>query len=279
VQIGPHIECGVTWSLFGIIAVASVVALAYTHEQFPLGAFFGPSVAGGQWWLLLTACFVHNSFVHFTSNMVPFLFFGRRLERILGHWTFLAFYLTCGVTASLVSVIAHPEAPGYGASGAVFAVCAGLIAHSSLRLHRFSRKQWIKLAVLVAFAAFSAWPSRPELHVDNAAHIAGLSAGLLLGFILSLPFAHSAVRRCAVFSAAAFLLVLGAAAFRWHDLYLVHLDSAARAKQSGKLDVAARELHTALAMKPDSPVGEFLLRKLEQDRPIPEEAVKDKNEE
>jgi rhomboid protease GluP len=252
-----------TWTVIAVTAVASAAGLIFTHEQFPLGASYGPGIAAGAWWRLVSTFFVHNSLGHFLSNMIPLWFFGSRLERTLGHWTFLCFYLACGAAGSIVSLFAAPEQVSCGASGAVFGVCAGLFVHYALRLRTLSRNQRIKLVVLGMYIWLAFWPGFADIHVDNFCHMGGLGAGLILGCVLSLPCARSLVVRSLVFAAAGIVLAAGAFGFRQHNFYLVHLDAAARAIQNGKNGLAAEELHVAREMKPDSAIGKFLQQKLD----------------
>jgi rhomboid protease GluP len=260
------LEPWTTWTLITVTAVASAAGLIFTHEQFPLGANYGPGIAGGAWWRLVSTFFVHNSLGHFLSNMIPLWFFGSRLERILGPWVFLCFYLACGTTGSIVSLFAAPEQVSCGASGAVFGVCAGLFVHYALRLRTLSRKQRIRLVVLGMYIWLAFWPGFADIHVDNFCHMGGLAAGLILGWVLSLPIARTPLVRSPVFAAAGIVLALGVFEFRQHNLYLVHLDAAARAIQNDKTDVAAQELRVAREMKPDSAIGKFLQQKLDSAR-------------
>jgi rhomboid protease GluP len=260
------LEPWTTWTLIAVTAIASAAGLIFTHEQFPLGAGYGPGIAAGAWWRLVTAFFVHISLGHFLSNMIPLGFLGSRLERILGHWTFLCFYLACGATGSLVSLFAAPEQVSCGASGAVFGVCAGLFVHYALRLRTLSRNQRIKLVVLGMYIWLAFWPGFADIHVDNVCHMGGLGAGLILGWVLSLPSARLPAVRCLVFTATGLVLAAGALEFRQHNFYLVHLDAAARDLQNGKNDLAAQELRVAREMKPDSAIGKFLQQKLDSGR-------------
>lgn len=256
----------VTWILILVTAVASAIGLAFTHEQFPLGAIFGPNIAGGQWWRLVTALFVHLSLGHFLWNMIPLGFFGLRLERILGSWTFLAFYLTCGVTGSIASVFLTPEVPGAGASGAVFGICGGLFVYYAEHLRSLSRTQKIRLAALGVYTFYAIWGGLFDARVDNGAHMGGLASGVLLGILLFGRAGMTAGRRRALFLAVVVLLAGAAWSFRESHLYLVHIDSAARALKSGQRDLAESEVRTALAMKPDSRLGQFLQAKIDADR-------------
>jgi rhomboid protease GluP len=257
------LEPWTTWTLIAVTALASAAGLIFTHEQFPLGARYGPGVAAGAWWRLASAFFVHNSLGHFVWNMIPLWFFGSRLERILGRWTFLCFYLGCGITGSIVSLLALPEQAGSGASGAVFGVCAGLFVHYALRLRTLSRKQRIRLVALGMYIWLAFWPGFADIRVDNFCHMGGLAAGLILGYVLSQPFARPPAIRSLVFAVAGIVLAAGAFGFRRHNLYLVHLDAAARAIQNGNTDLAAQELRVAEEMKPDSAMRKFLQQKLD----------------
>src|SRR5271168_2313218 len=53
-----------------------------TGEQlYNLGANFGPAtLADGEWWRLLTACWLHGGFIHIASNMWCLWVFGRNCE-------------------------------------------------------------------------------------------------------------------------------------------------------------------------------------------------------
>ncbi|HEX6252252.1 MAG TPA: rhomboid family intramembrane serine protease, partial [Gemmatimonadaceae bacterium] len=73
---------------------------------------------------LLSSMFMHASWAHFLGNMVYLWIFGDNVEDHLGHARFLAFYLVCGIAASLAMVFAAPDSPipGLGASGAIAGV-------------------------------------------------------------------------------------------------------------------------------------------------------------
>lgn len=73
---------------------------------------------------LLTSMFLHGDLFHLIGNMLFLLVAGRNVERAMGPFLFLVFYLVCGVAASLVHVYVAPRStiPCIGASGAISAV-------------------------------------------------------------------------------------------------------------------------------------------------------------
>jgi membrane associated rhomboid family serine protease len=72
----------------------------------------------------LTTMFLHGGWIHLIGNMWTLWIFGDNVEDRMGPLRFLAFYLACGVAASLAHVFASPGStlPTIGASGAVAGV-------------------------------------------------------------------------------------------------------------------------------------------------------------
>jgi membrane associated rhomboid family serine protease len=86
---------------------------------------------------LLTSMFMHGGIAHLLGNMLFLWIFGDNIENVLGHWRYLAFYLVCGLLASLahVGVVVGMEGvnseaaqiPSLGASGAISGVMGGYL--------------------------------------------------------------------------------------------------------------------------------------------------------
>ncbi|KAJ1653396.1 hypothetical protein IWQ61_006475 [Dispira simplex] len=96
----------------------------FTHHPF-----------SGKSYTLLTSCFSHRSFTHFTLNTLGVYYFVPPTADSMSKETFPAFYLTAGITAGLVSHVATNlfarsamVLPGLGASGALYA-CFGAFTH------------------------------------------------------------------------------------------------------------------------------------------------------
>ncbi len=79
---------------------------------------------------LLKSMFMHGSWLHLLGNMLFLWIFGNNIEDRLGRLRFLAFYLACGVGASLAHVAFNLDSlvPVIGASGAVSGVMGAYLA-------------------------------------------------------------------------------------------------------------------------------------------------------
>jgi len=86
-------------------------------------------VAGRSWGTLLTAMFMHASWLHIIGNMIFFWAFAPQIEDAMGRIRFLAFYLIGGVVAMLTQIAAMPTShvPNLGASGAIAAVMGAFL--------------------------------------------------------------------------------------------------------------------------------------------------------
>lgn len=77
----------------------------------------------------ISSTFLHGGLFHVGGNMLALWVFGRRVEDACGPWRFLIFYVTCGVTADICSVVLMGDVmiPSIGASGAVYGVMGGYL--------------------------------------------------------------------------------------------------------------------------------------------------------
>ena len=73
---------------------------------------------------VLTAMFMHASWLHLISNMWVLYIFGDNVEDHLGHFGYLVFYLLSGIAAMLLHTFFNPlsHIPSVGASGAIAGV-------------------------------------------------------------------------------------------------------------------------------------------------------------
>jgi membrane associated rhomboid family serine protease len=73
---------------------------------------------------LLTSMFLHAGIAHLLGNMLFLWIFGDNIEDFYGHFTYLCFYIFCGIGAGLLHVAFnyHSMLPSLGASGAISGV-------------------------------------------------------------------------------------------------------------------------------------------------------------
>jgi len=83
-------------------------------------ALFGPFVAEGEWYRLITSGFLHANLFHLGFNMLLLFFLGRLLEPSLGTPRFLVLYFASLLAGSFGALVLEPNAFTLGASGAVF---------------------------------------------------------------------------------------------------------------------------------------------------------------
>jgi rhomboid protease GluP len=146
------------------------------------GANYGPMTTHGQWWRLVTSAFLHIGVMHLFVNMFVLFVIGRFTERLFGNAAFLALYMLGAVAASLTSLSIHPTIVSAGASGAVFALYGGLVGFLLVRRSTMSYATATSLALnAIGFVAFNLFNGLTKPHIDMAAHVGGLLAGVPIG--------------------------------------------------------------------------------------------------
>ena len=117
-------------------------------------------VAGRHWITILTAMFMHGSWLHIIGNMVFLWAFGPEIEDAMGPLRYFGFYLLGGLVASAAQIAASPGStvPNLGASGAIAAVMGAFIVtyprdriKTVLILGWFVLIRFIPAALLIGF--------------------------------------------------------------------------------------------------------------------------------
>jgi membrane associated rhomboid family serine protease len=139
---------------------------------FEHGALFGPLVADGDWWRLLTAAFLHYGPIHLGLNMLALWWFGEVVERSLGRARFLLLYLASGLAGSAGALLADPTAVTVGASGAVFGMLGALLILEWQATGSFTGQAMTLIALNLVFSF--AVPG-----ISWGGHIGGLVGGIL----------------------------------------------------------------------------------------------------
>jgi rhomboid protease GluP len=152
-------------------------------ELVKLGGLIPWSMMDGQYWRLLTAMFLHAGWLHWAANSWAIYQLGTLYEALFGSKRFALVYFASGLCASLASSF-HIDSVGVGASGAVFGILGAFI-FSVWRSPQYRHQPWTKglLGQLVFWIAVNLYIGYRLPFIDNVAHVGGLIAGLLLGFL------------------------------------------------------------------------------------------------
>ena len=76
------------------------------------GWIYGPSVADGEWYRLVTSMFLHFGLLHIAFNMYALYLFGPLLEQLYGHIDYLIIYFLCGIGGSVMTILFAPDVRG-----------------------------------------------------------------------------------------------------------------------------------------------------------------------
>jgi membrane associated rhomboid family serine protease len=134
---------------------------------------YGPFVAEGEWYRLLTSGFLHASFFHIGFNMLLLFFLGRLLEPALGTPRYVALYFASLLAGSFGALILEPNALGIGASGAIFGLAGATFIIARGRGMEALAGQ---IGFLILFNLFFSLVS-PRISIG--AHIGGLIGGVV----------------------------------------------------------------------------------------------------
>ena len=131
--IGSRRVNAVTMALIGINVLVYLSELAaggtvngLGNTIYEHGALYGPLVAHGDWWRLITSAFLHYGPFHLAINMYSLYFAGSILEQVIGRWRFALLYLASGLSGAAGALVWTPNVPTVGASGAIFGVLGAL---------------------------------------------------------------------------------------------------------------------------------------------------------
>jgi membrane associated rhomboid family serine protease len=141
-------------------------------------SLYGPSVADGEVYRLLTSGFLHAGLFHLLVNMYSLWILGTLLEPTIGRIQYLLIYFVSLLAGSFGALLVTPHAPTVGASGAIFGLMgAGVIVlrHRGISPLQSGLPLWIGINLVFSFAV-------PGISVGG--HIGGLIGGALAALVL-----------------------------------------------------------------------------------------------
>jgi len=149
-----------------------------TSSLIPEFGLFGPSVAEGEWYRLVTCGFLHASLLHIAGNMILLFFLGRILEPGIGTARFVAIYIVSLLAGSFGALLVTPDSLSIGASGAVFGVLAATFVIARGRgVDALASSVGILILLNLAF-------SFGVRGISVGAHLGGLAAGFVCAALI-----------------------------------------------------------------------------------------------
>lgn len=144
------------------------------------GANFRPVTLEGQWWRLLTSCFIHIGVIHLLMNLYALIYIGLLLEPQLGKTRFFSAYILSGICGSVASLYWHELTISAGASGAIFGMYGVFLAMLTTNLIEKSARRTLLTSIMI-FVGYNLLNGLKG-GIDNAAHIGGLFTGIIIGY-------------------------------------------------------------------------------------------------
>jgi rhomboid protease GluP len=192
----PRSEPRVVWVLLGLNVLIYLLSCLLSQNLVNpssavlelLGWKDNELIAGGEYWRLLSATFLHGNLVHIFFNGYSLYALGPEGERIYGSQRFLALYLLAGLAGSVASYAMTPG-PSVGASGAIFGLIGGLAVFYYVNrqtLGEAGRAQLQSMAAVLMINLFIGFSASGV--IDNFAHLGGLAGGALAGLALAPRF-------------------------------------------------------------------------------------------
>jgi membrane associated rhomboid family serine protease len=139
---------------------------------------YGGGLADGEWWRLITAAFLHGNLLHLGMNMFVLWLVGAPVEEAIGRGRFLALYIVSGLAGSAGAILADPNLPTVGASGAIFGILGAALVLEAQRNYVLGGQAFglIAINLILTFAI-------PNVSVGG--HLGGLAGGALGTLALS----------------------------------------------------------------------------------------------
>jgi membrane associated rhomboid family serine protease len=157
--------------------------LTPVHRDF---ALYGPSVADGEWYRLVTAGFLHYGVIHAALNCWFIWVVGGELERVLGRWRYLLVYFASLLAGSAGALLVTPRALTAGASGAAFGLMGCMLVgyhQRGIPIFRTNLGMVLILNIVLTVGLSG---------ISIGGHLGGLAGGALCGAVVLLPRKHPA---------------------------------------------------------------------------------------
>lgn len=181
------------WQITCWQVIEFMISMGLGHQKanptpcvlYRLGASWGPAVARGEIWRLITPVFLHANLTHLLFNVFFQLRMGFGMEKQFGREKMMLIYFVCGVFGNLMSISVDPFKLAVGASTAGFGLIGVWLAEILLSWDVLgpARERTI---IWIAFMLVSVTTmSTMTPNMDLWGHLGGALGGFLLSIVIS----------------------------------------------------------------------------------------------
>jgi len=152
---------------------------------YRLGASWGPAIARGQLYRLITPVFLHANLTHLLFNVFFQLRMGFGMEKQFGREKLMLIYFVCGIVGNLMSISVDPYKLAVGASTAGFGLIGVWLAEILLSWEILgpARERTVIWIVFMLISVTTMSTMTPNM--DLWGHLGGAFGGFLLSIIIS----------------------------------------------------------------------------------------------
>lgn len=177
----------ITYGLIGINVLIFILMYLFGDGSYnantllSFGACYGPYVKAGEYYRLLSSCFIHIGIVHLLLNCYALYIVGRQLESFYGKFKYLIIYLVSGIIGNIFALAFSFSYISAGASGAIFGLLGSLLYfgyHYRIYLGNVMRSQIIPIIFINLALGFVL------SGVNVSAHIGGLMVGVIISIVV-----------------------------------------------------------------------------------------------
>lgn len=172
--------------LGGLMMVVWLLQCWLASDGLQAAGLIKTAYHAGEYWRLATAPWLHGNWLHIIFNTLALLYLGKRVE-LFARWPHLLLVLSISILVGGVASAHFLQADSVGMSGGLLGLLGFLLIFETLHhrlVPRSARRRLLAAVLLTAVMGLIGYR-----FIDNAAHLAGLLAGMAYGVIVFPPSA------------------------------------------------------------------------------------------
>lgn len=179
---------------FGLIVANTLMFFVFlfaggftTVNLIHFGGLVPNLVTQGDYWRIITAMFIHASFIHFFFNTFFLYYIGGFMEKLFGSLKYGMLYFISGIGSSIfVWLFADPGSVTVGASGALYGIMAGLFLLTFIKPTWFHPQSIRSIRLMVAINAFFTFASvLNDGNISAWGHLGGFIVGAIVTYFIT----------------------------------------------------------------------------------------------